>query len=73
MAALRGYRQIFQASGRSADFGFALIGLGGLALALQLAGEAIAAATLFGFVLTRLDKRSLSEPVLRASMDCSGN
>ncbi len=65
MAALRGYRQIFQASGRSADFGFALIGLGGLALALQLAGEAIAAATLFGFVLPRLDKRSLSEPVLQ--------
>jgi hypothetical protein len=62
---LRGYRQIFQASGRSADFAFAITGLGGLALALQLAGEPVAAATLFGFVLTRVDKRTLPEQGLK--------
>jgi predicted ATPase/class 3 adenylate cyclase len=65
-AALRGYRQIFHVSGRSADFGFALTGLGGLAQALQLAGEPIPAATLFGFVSTRLDKRSLPAQALES-------
>jgi tetratricopeptide (TPR) repeat protein len=63
IAALRGYRQMFHAGGRAADHSYALIGLAGLTLALQLAGEPAAAATLYGFVSPRLNARSLPEPV----------
>src|SRR5262249_45122954 len=64
VAALRAFRKTFEASGRSADLGFALVGLTALTLALQRAGELVAAATLLGFVSPRFDIRSMPEPVL---------
>ena len=64
VAALQSFRQTFHASGRSADLGFALVGLSGLVLALQRAGEPAAAATVFGFVSPRFDAKSLPELVL---------
>lgn len=65
VAALQSFRQTFHASGRSADLGFALVGLSGLVLALQRAGEPTAAATVFGFVSPRFDAKSLPELVLQ--------
>ena len=65
VAALQSFRQTYHASGRSADLGFALVGLAGLVLALQGVGEPTAAATVFGFVSPRFDMKALPEPVLK--------
>ncbi len=66
VAALQSFRQTFHASGRSADLGFALTGLGGLVVALQRAAEPAAAATVYGFVSPRFDAKSLPELVLQS-------
>jgi hypothetical protein len=65
VAALQSFRETFHASGRSADLGFALVGLSGLVLALQRAGEPAAAATVYGFVSPRFDAKSLPDLVLK--------
>jgi hypothetical protein len=64
MEALRAFRKTFEASGRPADLGFALVGLAALTLALQRAGELVAATTLLGFVSPRFDARLMPEPML---------
>jgi hypothetical protein len=63
VAALQSFRQMFHTSGRATDLGFAVVGLTVLVLALQRAGEPVAAATLFGFVSPRVDARSRPEEV----------